>query len=75
MKISFLGYRKRRRGIKEKITRQNRLSTKTIEIEFLQFFSRVPLRRNEKMRFDPCEKPKDGLTEWIVTRLATIVVV
>jgi hypothetical protein len=31
--------------------------------------------RNEKIRFDPCEFPKDGLTEGIVTRLATIAVV
>jgi hypothetical protein len=31
--------------------------------------------RNEKIRFDPCENPKDGLTEGIVTRLATILVV
>jgi hypothetical protein len=30
---------------------------------------------NEKLRFDPCEIPKDGLTEVIVTRLATIAVV
>ncbi len=29
----------------------------------------------EKIRFDPCEIPKDGLTEGIVTRLATIAVV
>jgi hypothetical protein len=29
----------------------------------------------EKIRFDPCEIPKDGLTEGVVTRLATIVVV
>jgi hypothetical protein len=51
------------------------MSTKNIGIKTAAFFSPALHRTNEKMRFDPCEKPKDGLTEWIVTRLATIAVV
>jgi hypothetical protein len=38
----------------------------------LEFSSRA-LR--EKMRFDPCANPKDGLTEEIVTKLARDTVV
>jgi hypothetical protein len=51
------------------------MSTKIIEIKSTTFFLRPFPRTHEKMRFDPCEKLKDGLTEWIVTRLATIAVV
>ena len=51
------------------------MSTKIIGIKSTVFFLLTFPERNEKMRFDPCEIPKDGLTEGIVTRLATIAVV
>ena len=51
------------------------MSTKIIGIKSRASFRQPFPESNEKMRFDPCEKLKDRLTEWIVTRLATIAVV
>ena len=51
------------------------MSTEIVGIKSTRFFLQPCPRANEKMRFDPCENLKDGLTEWIVTRLATIAVV
>jgi hypothetical protein len=51
------------------------MSTYAIEMLLGSLLSRVSLWSNEKKRFKPCVKPKDVLTEWIVTGVETIAVV
>jgi hypothetical protein len=51
------------------------MSTEIIGIQIQAQFCPERAHLDEKMRFDPCENLKDGLTEKIVTKLATCTVV